>query len=170
MGKVSKFGVFSPAVIAAKVALGETRLNKIRGKVRGRTLGLLNCHGCRNTTIIESHPNIVMHVSDGPYCFVLICEILKARSSCLRWWVTQEIPHGTPPWTRFAELEYSTAKKVWIPREGGVGTTSLRAFRKRTHRVMLTRASLWKTRSFTTVKGGEVSHVTNHDGVGLWRV
>lgn len=34
MGKVSKFGIFSPAVIAAKVALGETRLNKIRGKVR----------------------------------------------------------------------------------------------------------------------------------------
>eukprot|EP00752_Nemacystus_decipiens_P012236 g10845.t1 len=32
MGKVSKFGIFSPAVIAAKVALGETRLNKIRGK------------------------------------------------------------------------------------------------------------------------------------------
>lgn len=34
MGKVAKFGVFSPAVIGAKVALGETRLNKIRGKVR----------------------------------------------------------------------------------------------------------------------------------------
>lgn len=34
MGKVSKFGIFSPAVIGAKVALGETRLNKIRGKVR----------------------------------------------------------------------------------------------------------------------------------------
>ena len=33
MGKVSKFGVFSPAVIAAKVVLGEGRLNKIRGKV-----------------------------------------------------------------------------------------------------------------------------------------
>eukprot|EP00903_Cladosiphon_okamuranus_P013340 g12433.t1 len=33
MGKASKFGIFSPAVIAAKVALGETRLNKIRGKV-----------------------------------------------------------------------------------------------------------------------------------------
>lgn len=34
MGKVSKFGIFSPAVVGAKVALGETRLNKIRGKVR----------------------------------------------------------------------------------------------------------------------------------------
>eukprot|EP00904_Undaria_pinnatifida_P007536 jgi/Undpi1/3912/HiC_scaffold_16.g07280.m1 len=33
MGKVSKFGVFSPAVVGAKIALGETRLNKIRGKV-----------------------------------------------------------------------------------------------------------------------------------------
>ncbi|KAG5191247.1 proton gradient regulation [Tribonema minus] len=32
MGKVSKFGLFSPAVIAAKVVLGEARLNKIRGK------------------------------------------------------------------------------------------------------------------------------------------
>ncbi|CAM9301043.1 unnamed protein product [Choristocarpus tenellus] len=32
MGKMAKFGLFSPAVIAAKVALGETRLNKIRGK------------------------------------------------------------------------------------------------------------------------------------------
>ena len=34
MAKVSKFGIFSPAVIGAKVALGESRLNKIRGKVR----------------------------------------------------------------------------------------------------------------------------------------
>ncbi|CAN0134666.1 unnamed protein product [Ascophyllum nodosum] len=33
MGKVSKFGIFSPAVVAAKIALGEGRLNKIRGKV-----------------------------------------------------------------------------------------------------------------------------------------
>jgi hypothetical protein len=32
MGKVSKFGLFSPAVIAAKVILGEARLNKVRGK------------------------------------------------------------------------------------------------------------------------------------------
>ncbi|CAB1106742.1 unnamed protein product [Ectocarpus sp. CCAP 1310/34] len=32
MGKVSKFGIFSPAVVAAKIILGETRLNKIRGK------------------------------------------------------------------------------------------------------------------------------------------
>ncbi|CAM9768381.1 unnamed protein product [Hapterophycus canaliculatus] len=32
MAKVSKFGVFSPAVVAAKVVLGQTRLNKIRGK------------------------------------------------------------------------------------------------------------------------------------------
>ncbi len=38
MGKVSKFGIFSPAVIAAKVALGESRLNKIRGKVRAQHL------------------------------------------------------------------------------------------------------------------------------------
>ncbi|CAM9425201.1 unnamed protein product [Phaeothamnion confervicola] len=32
MGKVSKFGIFSPAVVVAKVVLGEARLNKIRGK------------------------------------------------------------------------------------------------------------------------------------------
>lgn len=32
-GKVSKFGLFSPAVVGAKVALGESRLNKLRGKV-----------------------------------------------------------------------------------------------------------------------------------------
>lgn len=31
-GKVSKFGIFSPAVIGAKVILGEPKLNKIRGK------------------------------------------------------------------------------------------------------------------------------------------
>jgi len=31
-GKMSKFGVFSPAVYAAKIALGEAKLNKIRGK------------------------------------------------------------------------------------------------------------------------------------------
>ncbi|CAM9174450.1 unnamed protein product [Laminaria digitata] len=33
MGKVSKFGIFSPAVVGAKIALGESRLNKLRGKV-----------------------------------------------------------------------------------------------------------------------------------------
>eukprot|EP00608_Synchroma_pusillum_P010388 CAMPEP_0198419328 /NCGR_PEP_ID=MMETSP1452-20131203/140_1 /TAXON_ID=1181717 /ORGANISM="Synchroma pusillum, Strain CCMP3072" /LENGTH=121 /DNA_ID=CAMNT_0044139453 /DNA_START=29 /DNA_END=394 /DNA_ORIENTATION=+ len=32
MGKVASFGIFSPAVLAAKFALGEKRLNKIRGK------------------------------------------------------------------------------------------------------------------------------------------
>ena len=37
MGKVSKFGIFSPAVVGAKIALGESRLNKIRGKVRPQT-------------------------------------------------------------------------------------------------------------------------------------
>jgi len=31
-GKQSKFGIFSPAVYVAKFALGESRLNKIRGK------------------------------------------------------------------------------------------------------------------------------------------
>jgi hypothetical protein len=31
-GKMSKFGVFSPAVYAAKLILGESKLNKIRGK------------------------------------------------------------------------------------------------------------------------------------------
>jgi hypothetical protein len=31
-GKKSKFGIFSPAVYAAKIALGEKKLNKIRGK------------------------------------------------------------------------------------------------------------------------------------------
>ena len=31
-GKMAKFGVFSPAVYGAKIALGEARLNKIRGK------------------------------------------------------------------------------------------------------------------------------------------
>jgi hypothetical protein len=31
-GKKSKFGIFSPAVYAAKIALGEQKLNKIRGK------------------------------------------------------------------------------------------------------------------------------------------
>lgn len=32
MGSMAKFGVFSPAVYAAKVVLGQDRLNKIRGK------------------------------------------------------------------------------------------------------------------------------------------
>ena len=32
MGNVAKFGVFSPAVYAAKVVLGSDKLNKIRGK------------------------------------------------------------------------------------------------------------------------------------------
>lgn len=32
MGKMAKFGLFSPAVLAAKEALGEKRLNKIRGQ------------------------------------------------------------------------------------------------------------------------------------------
>ena len=31
-GKMSKFGIFSPAVIAAKFILGEAKLNKLRGK------------------------------------------------------------------------------------------------------------------------------------------
>lgn len=31
-GKMSKFGIFSPAVYVAKVALGTDRLNKVRGK------------------------------------------------------------------------------------------------------------------------------------------
>ena len=31
-GKMSKFGIFSPAVYAAKLALGEARLNKVRVK------------------------------------------------------------------------------------------------------------------------------------------
>lgn len=33
-GKIAKFGIFSPAVFGAKVALGESRLNKLRGKVK----------------------------------------------------------------------------------------------------------------------------------------
>jgi hypothetical protein len=32
MGKMSKFGIFSPAVYGAKLALGSDELNKIRGK------------------------------------------------------------------------------------------------------------------------------------------
>ena len=32
MGNMAKFGVFSPAVYAAKVVLGNEKLNKIRGK------------------------------------------------------------------------------------------------------------------------------------------
>ena len=31
-GKMSKFGIFSPAVYIAKFALGTDRLNKVRGK------------------------------------------------------------------------------------------------------------------------------------------
>ncbi len=31
-GKKAKFGVFSPAVYVAKIALGEQKLNKLRGK------------------------------------------------------------------------------------------------------------------------------------------
>jgi hypothetical protein len=31
-GKMAKFGVFSPAVYAAKIVLGEEKLNKLRGK------------------------------------------------------------------------------------------------------------------------------------------
>jgi hypothetical protein len=32
MGKQAKFGIFSPAVYAAKLALGTEKLNKLRGK------------------------------------------------------------------------------------------------------------------------------------------
>jgi hypothetical protein len=32
MGNQAKFGIFSPAVYAAKIALGQDKLNKIRGK------------------------------------------------------------------------------------------------------------------------------------------
>lgn len=32
MGKIAKFGIFSPAVVAAKAVLGEKELNKVRGK------------------------------------------------------------------------------------------------------------------------------------------
>ena len=32
MGNVAKFGIFSPAVVAAKLVLGQEKLNKIRGK------------------------------------------------------------------------------------------------------------------------------------------
>mmetsp|Transcript_1448 Transcript_1448/g.2205 ORF Transcript_1448/g.2205 Transcript_1448/m.2205 type:complete len:128 (+) Transcript_1448:104-487(+) len=41
-GKKSKFGIFSPAVYAAKLALGEKKLNKIRGKgisLHSQTIG-----------------------------------------------------------------------------------------------------------------------------------
>ena len=31
-GKMSKFGIFSPAVYAAKAVFGEQKLNKLRGK------------------------------------------------------------------------------------------------------------------------------------------
>lgn len=31
-GKKAKFGIFSPAVYAAKIAIGEKKLNKLRGK------------------------------------------------------------------------------------------------------------------------------------------
>lgn len=53
-GKVSKFGIFSPAVIGAKVALGESRLNKLRGKVPNTSvvysiLILPYCH-CRTVS------------------------------------------------------------------------------------------------------------------------
>lgn len=52
MGKVSKFGVFSPAVIGAKVALGENRLNKIRGKVRD-TMPITSTEEHRNAVPIQ---------------------------------------------------------------------------------------------------------------------
>ena len=32
MGKMAKFGIFSPAVYGAKIVLGEDKLKKIRGK------------------------------------------------------------------------------------------------------------------------------------------
>jgi hypothetical protein len=32
MGNMAKFGIFSPAVLAAKTVLGQEKLNKIRGK------------------------------------------------------------------------------------------------------------------------------------------
>jgi len=32
MGKIAKFGIFSPAVVVAKAVLGEKDLNKVRGK------------------------------------------------------------------------------------------------------------------------------------------
>jgi len=32
MGSMAKFGIFSPAVYGAKIALGQEKLNKIRGK------------------------------------------------------------------------------------------------------------------------------------------
>jgi hypothetical protein len=32
MGSMAKFGIFSPAVYAAKIVLGNDKLNKVRGK------------------------------------------------------------------------------------------------------------------------------------------
>jgi hypothetical protein len=32
MGKMAKFGIFSPAVYGAKIVLGQDKLNKLRGK------------------------------------------------------------------------------------------------------------------------------------------
>lgn len=42
MGSQAKFGVFSPAVYATKIALGNDKLNKIRGKgisLHSQTIG-----------------------------------------------------------------------------------------------------------------------------------
>ena len=32
MGKMAKFGIFSPAVYGAKIVIGQDKLNKLRGK------------------------------------------------------------------------------------------------------------------------------------------
>ena len=73
MGKVSKFGIFSPAVVAAKIALGESRLNKIRGKVRTQTDRALSLREeediIRNTSCLPSARRHSRHYSQAvPKC------------------------------------------------------------------------------------------------------
>mmetsp|Transcript_7080 Transcript_7080/g.10454 ORF Transcript_7080/g.10454 Transcript_7080/m.10454 type:complete len:127 (+) Transcript_7080:40-420(+) len=41
MGKKAKFGIFSPAVYLSKIALGEPKLNKLRGKGIGLHSGVI---------------------------------------------------------------------------------------------------------------------------------
>lgn len=41
MAKVAKFGIFSPAVNATKIAIGEPKLLKIRGKAIGLHSGYI---------------------------------------------------------------------------------------------------------------------------------
>lgn len=73
MGKVSKFGIFSPAVVGAKIALGESRLNKIRGKVR-------TPRQARARSLARFAEEDIMHA-----CMTCIMPPVRPRAVCAKW-------------------------------------------------------------------------------------